>query len=74
MPNLYNKLTAVLLCLPKEIKGMEAPLCAYSDPAVVGMFFTGAQLMLEKSQGGFLFCHPTFRLCERSLQSQGKKS
>lgn len=42
---------AVLYCFPIELRRIIAPLCAYSDPAVVGMFFTGAQLMLEKSQG-----------------------
>lgn len=41
----------VLYCFPMELRRIIAPLCAFSDPAIVGMLFTGAQLMLEKSQG-----------------------
>ena len=41
----------VLYCFPMDLRKIIAPLCAYSDPAIVGMLFTGAQLMLEKNQG-----------------------
>jgi fluoroquinolone transport system permease protein len=41
----------VLGRLPEAINGWVVPLLVYSDPAMLGFFFIGGIVMLEKSQG-----------------------
>ncbi|MBP1677249.1 MAG: transporter [Bacteroidetes bacterium] len=41
----------ILHYLPTNILGIALPLVVYSDPSVLGMFFIGGIIMLEKGQG-----------------------
>jgi len=41
----------ILHYLPENIVGIALPLVVYSDPSVLGMFFIGGIIMLEKGQG-----------------------
>lgn len=41
----------VLSNLPQNILGFAVPLVVFSDPSVLGLFFIGGLIMLEKSQG-----------------------
>ena len=50
----------VLSYIPQDITDIVAPLILLSDPSVVGFFFIGGILMLEKNQGvlDYLFITP----------------
>lgn len=41
----------ILHYLPETIKPVALPLIVFSDPSVLGLFFIGGIIMLEKSQG-----------------------
>ena len=41
----------ILHYLPTNITGIALPLVVFSDPSVLGMFFIGGIIMLEKGQG-----------------------
>ena len=41
----------ILHYLPANVIGIALPLVVYSDPSVLGMFFIGGIIMLEKGQG-----------------------
>jgi fluoroquinolone transport system permease protein len=45
--------------LPDNIKDIVVPLVIFSDPSVVGLFFIGGIIMLEKTQGVFQFVRVT---------------
>lgn len=41
----------ILSFLPKEVLSVALPLVVFSDPSVLGLFFIGGIIMLEKMQG-----------------------
>lgn len=41
----------ILSYLPKEFSPIATPLVVFSDPSVLGLFFIGGIIMLEKNQG-----------------------
>ncbi|MBN2763282.1 MAG: hypothetical protein JXR41_09345 [Bacteroidales bacterium] len=41
----------LLSFLPKDVLSIALPLVVFSDPSVLGLFFIGGIIMLEKSQG-----------------------
>lgn len=45
----------ILSKLPKDIIKIAAPLVVFSDPSVLGLFFIGGIIMLEKVQG-IIYC------------------
>lgn len=51
----YAVITAVyvliLSLLPRDVADITLPLVVFSDPSVLGMFFIGGIIMLEKTQG-----------------------
>jgi fluoroquinolone transport system permease protein len=45
----------ILSFLPENVLSIALPLVVFSDPSVLGLFFIGGIIMLEKAQGFCLF-------------------
>ena len=45
----------IINLLPKSIHSIAVPIVVFTDPSVIGFFFIGSIVMLEKNQGVFTY-------------------